>query len=160
MGGPFGGLFGGRFGGVSEAEKHPPEDPPSEPPHRGVPGGPPGGAKNVHFVGYLIILPVGTKFGTFFWPIFSHFLGQNLGGPILAHFYPPSGGLSDPVLTPQLGYHGAWARHDSEPQLRTAHCSSPDWGIMAHGRAMTRDRNCVRPIARHQSGVSWRMGAP
>ena len=38
-------------------------------PPRGPPGGPPGGGqKSAHFFGYLITLPVGTDFGTFFDP--------------------------------------------------------------------------------------------
>ena len=48
-------------------------------PPRGAPGGPPRappGQKSAHFFGYLITLPVGTDFGTFFGPPRDTPLGQ------------------------------------------------------------------------------------
>ena len=41
-----------------------------------APPGPPGGQKSAHFFGYLITLPVGTVWATFFHPPFWDNLGQ------------------------------------------------------------------------------------
>ena len=64
-------LEGGFWGGL----KPPPKTPPGPP----LPGGCPGGQKSAHFFGYLITLPVGTVWATFFDPPGTPHFGGSRG---------------------------------------------------------------------------------
>ena len=84
----------------------------------GPPGGPPGGQKSAHFFGYLITLPVGTKFGTIFGPPRDPRFGAPARGTPMDPPDRPYGWV------PQLGMGGVTLPHPPKwgpkPTIETA----------------------------------------